>query len=302
MFNHKQKYEISLPQMIKVKQEFQKYSIENIKDHLINQFSQNKVNSKIKPGMSIAIGIGSRGINRELEIIKILIDQLKKYGVNPFIVPAMGSHGGATSQGQAAVLAGYGITEKELGIPIKSSMETVKIGNTSEGVPIYFDKNAFLADGIISMNKINVHGDFRGEIESGIIKMLVIGFGKHKGATFIHSLGIDNFHQIIPQVGSIILEKLPIVFGIACLEDAFNNIAELNVILPEDMISEEKRMLKRFKKIMTGIKIPKIDVLIVDEIGKNISGDGLDVNIVGCFAGAQKNDIEAPIIENIKFN
>jgi len=299
MFNYKQKYEIRLPKMIKVKQEFQKYSIENIKDHLVNQISQNKTSAKIKPGMSIAIGVGSRGISRELEIIKILIDQLKKYGIKPFIIPAMGSHGGATSHGQAAILAGYGITEKELGIPIKSSMETIKIGNTKEGVPIYFQKDAFLADGIIPINKINIHGDFRGEIESGIIKMLVIGFGKFKGATSIHSLGIDKFHCIIPQVGSIILEKLPVIFGIACLEDAFNNIAELNVILPEEMISEEKRMLKRLKKIMAGIKIPEIDVLIVDEIGKNISGDGLDVNIVGRFAGKQKNDIKAPIIKKL---
>jgi len=299
MFNYKQKYKITLPKMIKVKQEFQKYSIENIKDSLLNQISQKKVSSRIKPGMSIAIGVGSRGISHELEIVKFLIEQLKKLGVKPFIVPAMGSHGGDTSHGQVAVLASYGITEKELGIPIKSSMDTVKIGNTTEGVPIYFDKNAFLADGIIPFNKINLHGDFRGEIESGILKMLVIGFGKHKGATFIHSLGIDNFHHIIPRVGSNILKKLPVVFGVACLEDAFNNIAELNVIIPEEMISEEKRMLKRMKKIMAGIKIPEIDVLIVDEIGKNISGDGLDVNIVGCFTGKQKNDIEAPIIKKL---
>ena len=299
MIIYKEEYKILLPKMIEVKQEFQKYLIDNIRNSLLTHLSQKAISSKIKPGMSIVIGIGSRGISHILEITKILIDQLKKYGANLFIVPAMGSHGGATPHGQGAILASYGITEKELGIPIKCSMETVKIGNTIEGIPIYFDKNAFLADGIIPINKINVHGDFRGEIESGIIKMLVIGFGKHEGATSIHSLGVDNFHHIIPRVGSIILEKLPVVFGIACLEDAFNNIAELNVVIPEEMISEEKRMLKCFKKIMAKIQIPEIDVLIVDEIGKNISGDGLDVNIVGRFAGKQKNDIKAPAIKKI---
>jgi len=299
MFDYKQNYKIKIPKMIKVKQKFPKHSIENIEEHLVNQISQKKIISKIKPGMSIAIGIGSRGINRELEITRILVDQLKKYGTKPFVIPAMGSHGGATSQGQVAILASYGITENELGVPIKSSMETVEIGNTKEGVPIYFQKDAFLADGIIPINKINVHGDFRGEIESGMLKMLVIGFGKHKGATSIHSLGIEDFHHIIPQVGSIILEKLPVIFGIACLENAFNNLAELNVILPEEIVSEEKRMLKYVKENMARIRIPEIDVLIIDEIGKNISGDGLDVNIVGRFAGKQKNDIQAPIIKKI---
>jgi len=299
MFDFIKNYQIKLPKMIQVKQKFPKHSIENIKEHLVRQISQEKILSKIKPGISIAIGVGSRGISRELEIVKILVEQLKVIGVKPFIVPAMGSHGGATSQGQVAILASYGITEEELGIPIKSSMETIEIGETKDGVPIYIQKDAYLADGIIPVNKINVHGDFRGEIESGMLKMLVIGFGKHRGATFVHSLGAENFHVIIPQVGSIILEKLPVIFGVACLEDAFHNLAELNLVLPEDMISEEKRMLKYVKENMARIKIPEIDVLIIEEIGKNISGDGLDVNVVGRFIGKQKNDIKSSLIKKI---
>lgn len=290
---------IRFPRMIKVRQKFDSYKVEDIHSIICEQMSQKNIRKKIKPGMSIAIGVGSRGISNLFEIVQGVIDEIRKYGANPFVVPAMGSHGCATSEGQKEVLASYGITEKTLKVPIKSSMNVVQVGQNCEGIPVYFDEIAFYSDGIIPINRVKIHTDFRGEVESGLLKMLVIGFGNHKGASTIHSFGLKNFCYLIPEIGSIIIKKTPILFGIACIEDAFEEIAEIKVLLPNEFYPQEKEMLKKSKKIMARIKIPLIDVLIIDEIGKNISGDCLDPNIVGRFSDKQNNDVEAPQVKVI---
>ena len=187
-----------------------------------------------------------------------------------------------------------GITEEKLGIPIKSSMEIVEIARYKGTVPICFDKIAFHADAIIPINRVKIHTDWRGEVESGLLKMLVIGFDKHNGATEIHSLGMDNFHKVIPEVGSIIINKAPVIFGVACIEDAYDQTAEIRVLLPKKFYTQEREMLKRTKKYMAKINIPQIGVLVIDEIGKDISGDGVDPNIIGRFRGKQKNDVKGP--------
>jgi hypothetical protein len=288
------------PKVIKIKQKFKSYKLkENINLTIAQAISEKNIKTKIKPGMSVAVGVGSRGIENLYEIVKNLVDIIKGYGANPFIIPAMGSHGGATSEGQKEILASYGITEERLGIPIKSSMEVVEVARYKETVPIYFDKIAFHADAIIPINRVKIHTDWRGEVESGLLKMLVIGFGKHKGATEIHSLGMDNFHKVIPEVGSIIINKVPIIFGVACIEDAYDQTAEIKVLMPEEFCTQEKNMLKRSKEIMAKINIPQIDVLVIDEIGKDISGDGIDPNIIGRFRGKQKNDVKGPNVEQV---
>jgi len=285
------------PKVIKVKQKFHSYKVKDIDLVITKEIHKKNVKEKIKPGMSIAVGVGSREIANLFEIVKDVIDVIKECGANPFIVPAMGSHGGATVEGQKEILASYGITEEKLGVPIKSSMEVVKIAKYKGKVPIYFDKNACMADGIIPINRIKIHAAWHGEVESGLLKMLVIGFGKHKGATEIHSLGMENFHRLIPEIGLIIVNKVPIIFGVACIEDAYDQIAEIKILMPEEFYAQEKEMLKRSKKIMAKINIPKIDVLIIEEIGKNISGECLDPNIIGRYRGKQKSNIKAPDIK-----
>jgi len=198
---------IKFPKMYKIKQILQKNPITDIREAIINQLDQNKISEKILPGMSIAIAVGSRGIKQLYQVIETLAVELKRKQARPFIVPAMGSHGGATAEGQRKILEYYGITEENLKIPVKSSMEVLEIGKSEKGVPVYLDKNAFLADGIIPVNRVKVHTDFRGEIESGILKMLVIGLGKHKGATEIHKLGFENFHWLLP-ISSTSIEDL----------------------------------------------------------------------------------------------
>ena len=224
--------DIKFPKMVKIKQKFPRYQIGDIRKTIIDQFNQSKINEQIKPGMSIAVAVGSRGISQLYEIIEAVINELKKRKAKPFIVPAMGSHGGATPEGQRNILESYGISEANLKIPIKSSMEVIEIARSKEGLPVYFDKNAFLADGVIPINRVKVHTDFRGKIESGLLKMLVIGLGKHKGANEVHKLGFENFHKAIPDFGSIVLKKAPIIFGIALTEDAFENIAEIKALIP----------------------------------------------------------------------
>ena len=291
--------DIVFPKVIKIKQKFNSYKVENISFAIAQEMLKKNIKAKIKPGMSIAVGVGSRGIENLYEIVKNVVDIIKRYKANPFIIPAMGSHGGATAEGQKKVLASYGITEDNLGVPIKSSMEVIEIAKYKGKVTIYFDKNACGADGIIPINRVKIHTDWRGEVESGLFKMLVIGFGKHKGATEIHSLGMENFHKVIPEVGSIIINKVPVIFGVACIEDAYDQTAEIKVLMPEEFYIQEKDMLKRSKKIMAKINIPQIDVLVIDEIGKDISGDGLDPNVIGRFRGKQKNDVKGPNVKQV---
>ena len=285
------------PKVIKVKQKFNSYKLEDIDLAITQEILKKNIKAKIKPGMSIAVGVGSRGIRNLYEIVKSVVDLIKRYGANPFIVPAMGSHGGATPEGQKEILTSYGITEESLGVPVKSNMEVVEIARYKGKVPIYFDKNAFAADGIIPVNRMKIHTDWRGEIESGLLKMLVIGFGKHKGATEVHYLGMENFHKLIPEIGSIIVNKVPVIFGVACIENAYDQTAEVKVLMPKEFYIQEKNMLKRSKEIMAKISIPQIDVLVIDEIGKDISGDGVDPNIIGRFRGKQKNDVKGPNVK-----
>ena len=287
------------PKVIRIKQKFNSYKIEDINLAITQEILKKNIKAKIKPGMSIAVGVGSRGIANLLEIVKDVINVIKECGANPFVIPAMGSHGGATAEGQREILVSYGITEENLGVPIKSSMDVIEIARYKGTVPIYFDKNAFSADGIIPINRVKIHTDWRGEVESGLLKMLVIGFGKHKGATEVHYLGMENFHKLIPEIGSIIISKVPVIFGVACIEDAYDQTAEIRILMPEEFYIQEKNMLKKSKEVMAKINIPQIDVLVIDEIGKDISGDGLDPNIIGRYRGKQKSDIVAPDIKQV---
>lgn len=237
----------------------------------------------IKKGERIAVTCGSRGIDRYSELVKTTVDYLYARGAQPILIPAMGSHGGATAAGQKNILAHYGITEEAMGAPVLSSMETVQIATTQRGLPVYIDKNAYEADGIILLNRVKPHTSFRGTYESGLVKMLAIGLAKQKGAEMTHFLRFENMAQNIIDVGSLALKKLKIIGGIASIENGYNKIADLFVLNKEEILAQEPNILAKAAALMPRLYFDRLDVLIVEEIGKEISGTGMDTNVIGRF-------------------
>lgn len=274
---------MNFPKLIKVRQRFTGPVVNDIDAVVAEQLSQAGVNEKLKPGMRIAITAGSLGIANIAVIIRATVRELKKRGTIPFIIPAMGSHGGATAEGQVEVLESFGITEEFCGAPILSSMEVVPIGETPEGMPVYVDKHAWEADGIIVMGRIKVHTDFKSpiRIESGLMKMAAIGLGKHKQALLIHSYGVHGIRDIMPEVAKVTLQKANIVCGIGIVENAFEQTAIIEAIPTEQIQQREGELLQISASFMPSLPVEDIDVLIVDEIGKNYSGTGMDTNIIG---------------------
>ena len=240
--------------------------------------------------MSICITCGSRGISNIPLIIKTIADFCKSKGALPFVVPAMGSHGGATAQGQLEILASLGVTEESIGCPIKSSMETVVVGHTVVGdirpeeIEVRIDKNAASADGIILCGRIKAHTAFRGEYESGLMKMMTIGLGKQEGAESCHKNGFKYLAHLVPAFGRIIMKAAPVLFGLAILENSFDETCRLVALTPDEIDSEEPKLLKESFTYLPRIYFDDCDVLVVDEFGKNISGEGMDPNITGTFA------------------
>ncbi len=275
-----------LPRMIRVRQVFDGSHIENIEDVLSEQFYSEKMSaavSSIKKGNTVAITCGSRGISNMAAIIKSVVQLvLEKEGV-PFVFPAMGSHGGANNLGQSELIGEYGVTEEFLGCEVRSSMDVVNIGETEDGRPTFIDKNAAEADHIIVINRIKAHTAFRGPFESGLMKMMVIGMGKQVGAETCHDLGFGEMAVNIPIFGRSILKHAPILFGIGIVENAYDETCGLEVLLPHEFEEKEPALLEYSKERLGRILFPEIDVLVVDRIGKNISGDGMDPNITGRF-------------------
>lgn len=274
---------IKIPEMAKIKQIFEDNSIRDIPTAIANEFSKNEIASTIKPGMNIAITAGSRGVANIDKILKGIIDHVQILGGKPFIFPAMGSHGGATAEGQCEVLASYNVTEKTMGVPIRSSMETVIIGQTPEGKSVYLDKIASQADGIIVVGRIKPHTAFRGTYESGLLKMMVIGMGKQKGAESCHTEGFARMAHNVETYADIIFKKTRILFGIGVIENAFDNTCKIVAIPKNEIKKREKDLLREAKRLMPRIMFPKFDILVIDQIGKNFSGDGADPNISATY-------------------
>lgn len=275
--------DIPIPKMVKVKQHFEPSFIspEDIPKVVFEKLERNVISSNIKPGMSIAITCGSRGVANIAIIIKAVVDYVKQRGGNPFVFPAMGSHGGATAAGQLQIVNGYGVTEEAMGCPIKASMETKQIGVTDDGRPVFIDKYASEADGIILVGRIKAHTQFVGPYESGLMKMAVIGMGKQHGAEGVHEQGFVNMAENIQRYGKVILKNAPVICGVGTIENAYDQTYKLVALRPDEILEQEPELLNEAKKIMGHILIDNADVLIVDEIGKNISGDGMDPNVSG---------------------
>jgi hypothetical protein len=275
--------DIPVPKMAKVKVNFDNKKIDDLGSALIEQLQQVHIQNKIQPGMEIALAVGSRGLDRLVEITAVTVKFLKDLGAKPFIVPSMGSHGGATAEGQREVLAHLGVTEDSVGCEIRSSMEVVKISELSNGLPVYVDKFASEADGIVIINRVKPHTAFRGPVESGIMKMISIGLGKQKGAEACHQMGFKYMAENVPAMAKIIMEKTPILFGVATVENAFDKVAIIDVLTPEEIINKEHELQKQAKELLPKLFFDQLDVLVIDEIGKNISGDGMDPNITGRY-------------------
>jgi hypothetical protein len=266
-------------QLIKIRQQFRNNSITDIQGTISNELA--KINPLIKPGSRIAIAVGSRGIRNIAIIVKEIVQFVKDHGALPFIVPAMGSHGGATAEGQEAILEGYGISEKGVGAPVISSMEVVELPQGDSPVKVYMDMNAAESDGVILINRIKPHTDYHSTYESGLVKMSVIGLGKERQASAIHSYGVYGLSHMIPMVASQILLSGKILAGIALVEDAYDNTMVIKCLKADDFFEQEPKLLEIAKSSMPSLPVKDIDVLVVDKMGKDISGVGMDPNIIG---------------------
>ncbi|MDI6726851.1 MAG: lactate racemase domain-containing protein [Smithellaceae bacterium] len=273
--------DVPLPRMVKISQQYERPVLLDIEAAFLERLRGAGVLSGIKPGMSVAVGVGSRGITDQERIIKLLIAELKAKGAAPFIFPAMGSHGGATAAGQQAMLEGMGYSAEAMGAPIRATMEVVGMGAAENGLTCWFDAAAAGADGIIIVNRVKPHVAFRGRYESGLMKMLAIGLGKQKGADTCHNLGMGRMEENILALGRRAIATGKILFGVALLENAYHELCRIEVLPAGVIEAEEPALQAHAKSLEPRIPFDQMDVLIIDEIGKNISGTGFDTNVVG---------------------
>jgi hypothetical protein len=273
--------DVALPRMARVRQIFPDNAIADVEAALRAEFRQPVIEATIKPGASIAVGVGSRGIAELPLLARVVVDEVKRRGAEPFIVPAMGSHGGATGEGQKALLAALGVTEESAGCEIRSSMETVELGRLPNGLAVLMDAEAMKADGIVVINRIKPHTSFSGRIESGLLKMITIGLGKQKGADACHRLGMGIMGQNILDMTEVKLAKSPILFGVGTVENSYDRICRVAVVPAPDIVEREAELLVEARANMPRIMFNPLDVLVVDRMGKEYSGTGMDPNITG---------------------
>ncbi|MFD0958124.1 lactate racemase domain-containing protein [Paenibacillus chungangensis] len=274
---------IPVPRMVRIRQKFDDMKLENPAQVLEEKLQAAPAMDGIRPGQRVAVAVGSRGIANIISLTKTLIDAIKERGAKPFIVPCMGSHGGATDEGQKEVLEHLGITEASVGAPIESSMEVIKLDQLENGLPVYVDRIASEADAIVVINRVKPHTAFRGTVESGIMKMIAIGLGKQKGAEACHQLGFAHMAENVPKMAKVMMGKLPILFGVALVENAYDETCRIEVLAADEVEAEEPALLVEAKARLPKLLFPQIDVLVIDYIGKNISGDGMDPNVTGRY-------------------
>ena len=268
-----------LPRFLRIRQNFQPMPPLDIRATLDAEFA--RLRPRIRSGARIAIGVGSRGITHLAEIVAAVLDQLRAAGAQPFIIPAMGSHGGATPEGQREVLGSYGITEAAMGVPIRDSLEVREVGRSADGVPVFCSTEALAAEGIVLINRIKPHTDFFGTLGSGLLKMCVIGLGKRTGATAMHLAATQfGYERVIRGMAAVLLQNAPVLGGVAILENQFHDTARLLVVPREEMETAEDALLAEARALMPLLPFDEIDLLIVDRIGKNISGAGMDPNVI----------------------
>jgi hypothetical protein len=290
---------IPLPRMFRARQVFDAPRLEDPPRAVVEALSQPSIREQVRSGARVAVAVGSRGIRNIDRITRAAIETLKSFGAAPFIVPAMGSHGGATAQGQRQLLAHYGVSEEALGVPVADAMDTVVIGETGDGVPIHFAREALAADLVVPIARVKPHTDFRGPVESGLCKMLAIGLAKHAGCSRLHREGFPRFAKLLPEVAARVLTRVPVGFGIAIIENAYDETASIEAVRGVDFLAREPELLAQAKRLMARILLPDVDVLVVQRIGKDISGAGMDPNITGRTVKGQLEGYDGPAIKRI---
>jgi hypothetical protein len=278
--------DVALPRMFPARQRLDDAHIQpqDIPAAVRSELGRDAVMQRIRPGMSVAITAGSRGVTNYAAVIRAIADFVKMRGAHPFVFPAMGSHGGATAEGQRGILAGYGITEETMGCPIRATMETVYLGDTPEGMRVYGDRYACAADAVILCNRVKPHTAFEGPYESGLMKMSVIGLGKQHGAEQVHRDGFSDLGRLLPMIGRVVFDHAPIALGVGLVENAFDDTCLVRALTAEEIWREEPRLLDYARSRMGKIHTHDLDLLVVDRIGKDMSGDGMDPHITGRFA------------------
>ncbi|MFO0892388.1 MAG: lactate racemase domain-containing protein [Isosphaeraceae bacterium] len=290
---------MSLPTIARVRRTQQQPEVQDVFEEVASQIRASHLAGRVLAGGRVAITVGSRGIAGLPRIVRAVVDVVKSLGFRPFVVAAMGSHGGGTAEGQRALLAELGVDEASAGCPILSDMGTVVLGTNSFGLPIHFDQNAFDADGIILLNRIKPHTSFTGRYESGLLKMLAIGLGKREGAAQIHKLGLPGLKTMLPEVGSFLLKRTPVALGLGILENAEEHPARIVAVEPEELLEVEPVLLDEARTLMGRLPFDQIDVLVVGELGKNYSGTGLDPNVIGRQRVETMPDLSRPMITRL---
>ena len=270
------------PKMTRIQQRFEAPVLTDLPAAIHTELERINASAIIKSGETVAVTAGSRGVANVATAVKATVDYLKSLGAHPFVVPAMGSHGGATAEGQRSVLEHYGITEETVGAPVKATMEVVELGKTADGLPVFLDRYAAEADHVVPLNRIKAHTDFNGSIESGLMKMMVIGLGKQQGANFYHRAFFQyGFEHVIWAVGGFILDSGKIAFGIGLIENAHEDTAKAVAMPAAQLLQTERELLVEAKSLMGRLPFDELDLLIIDWTGKNISGTGMDTNVIG---------------------
>ena len=273
---------MALPKMTRIQQQFEAPVLTALPAAIHAELERINAASIVHPGDTVAITAGSRGVANVATAVKATADYLKTIGAKPFVIPAMGSHGGATPEGQRSVLEHYGITEETAGVPVKATMDVVELGKTELGLPVFLDRLAAEADYVVPLNRIKAHTDFNGSIESGLMKMMVIGLGKQKGANLYHRAFFQyGFENVITAVGGFMLDTGRIAFGIGLLENAHEQTAKAVAMPASQLLQTERQLLVEAKSLMGRLPFDELDLLIVDWVGKNISGTGMDTNVIG---------------------
>ena len=291
---------MAFPKVVRVRQRFQSTRVDDIPARVAREVGRLDLSGRLKPGDSVAVTAGSRGVANIAAITRSLAEELKKRGARPFIVPAMGSHGGGTAEGQRGVLERYGITESSMGVPVRATMETLPLGESPEGVPVVLDRHALEADHIAVVNRIKPHTDFDAEIESGLTKMLAIGLGKHQGAIRYHRANKRyGYYRVLTGVAEVVRRRCSILLGLGIVENGYDQTGVIEAMTSAELFEVEKRLLKVAKSWLARIPFDRGDLLLVDEMGKNVSGTGMDTNVIGRRAGSGKPFAGAPRFSRI---
>lgn len=294
-----ERFAMDLPRMFPLRQTFDAERLDDPVDQARRSVLNSSLGDRVSGGARVAITAGSRGIHRIAQLTRAVVDCVRELGGAPFVLASMGSHGGATASGQKAILASYGIDESTMGAPVDATMDVVQVGETEDGVPVVLNRLAEEADAVVLVNRIKPHTSFRGLYESGLMKMMTIGLGSHRGASLAHSTGAAGLPRMIPAWGRIILREAPIALGVAILENAYEQTAKVVAVEPDELAAVEPELLDEARELMPRIPVDRIDVLIVERIGKNISGTGMDPNIIGRIWLEGIEEPDSPRVERI---